>query len=446
MTADDLSVPEPLSERNAERIRQVLRGSSWRWLTHTVRAAWEKDLSRQRIRIDLTVLDDAQVAAMADFLRWPTHKQEAVTIALSRVDALLRASGLRAGLAACLTAAGGPLTDEAARRRADRAARQAANDQLWANAFGHPALTRHPELAPWLASERRSGRLPVSDREQVLSDVLAVLNTLPHSGTSLAILAGHVLGHAHSLDDGPVQASVLRALAWLYDRPEEYVGAERRRMLWASAGVALDSVSSTVLALGLRLPGTGPVTTTLVANAAVGLPVRLTLGQVRYYLDKERGPRPEAPKPIFVCENPSVAEAASDNLGSGSPPLVCVEGRPSVAAGLLLRELRGTGAELRYHGDFDWPGLEIARSILAETGTVPWRFSAHDYREGLALNERPKPLSPPTGQVRTPWDPDLARVMLNDLAAVEEEIVMDLLLSDLAARSVRDARRLYCNG
>lgn len=45
---------------------------------------------------------------------------------------------------------------------------------------------------------------------------------------------------------------------------------------------------------------------------------------------------------------------------------------------------------------------------------------------------RPKRLSPPAGQARTPWDPDLLHAMLSHLAAVEEEIVMDLLLADLA--------------
>jgi len=435
MTAYDLSVPEPLSERDAEHIRQVLRSPSWRWLTHTVRATWEMDLSRQRIRVDLTTLEDTQVAAMADFLRWPTNKDETVTITLSRVDALLRASGLGAGLAACLTATGGPLDDEAAKRRTDRAARQSVNDQLWAEAFSHPALTRHPKLEPWLADERRYGRMPADPqiRRRVLSDVLAVLDTLPHPGTSLAILAGRVLGHAHALDDGPVQAAVLRALAWRDDRPDEHVGAERRRMLWANAGVALDTVSSTVLTFGLILPGSGPVSTTLAANAAAGLPVRLTLGQVRHYLDKEREPIPDRLKTIFACENPSVVEAASSSLATRSAPLISTEGRPSVAAGLLLRELRNAGAALCYHGDFDWPGLDIARWVMAESGAVPWRFGARDYREGLGLNQRPKRLSPATGQARTPWDPDLMQAMLNHIVAVEEEIVMDLLLADLAA-------------
>lgn len=435
MTARDLSVPEPLSGDDTERIWQVLRSPSWQWLTRTVRTAWEKDLTRQRIRIDLSTLEDIQVAAMADFLRWPTHKDEMVTISLSRMDALLRASGLGAGLAACLTATGGPLNDEAARRRTARAARQSVKDQLWAEAFSHPALTRHPRLEAWLADERRYGRVPADPqiRRRVLSDVLAVLDRLPHPGTSLAILAGRVLGHAHALDDGPVQAAVLRALAWLDERPDERVGAERRRMLWASAGVALDTVSSTVLTFGLVLPGSGPVSATLAANAAAGLPVRLTLGQVRHYLDKEREPIPDKLRTVFACENPSVVEAASNSLATRGAPLICAEGRPSVAAGLLLRELRDAGAALCYHGDFDWPGLDIARWVIAEAGAVPWRFGARDYREGLGLNQRPKRLSPSAGQARTPWDLDLMHAMLNHLVAVEEEIVMDLLLADLAA-------------
>jgi len=122
----------------------MLDGDSWRWLTRTVRAAWGKDLSRRRVRVDLSSLTDSETAAMADFLGWPTHKTGTVTVSLPRLDALLRASGLSAGLAACLTAAGGPLHDEAARRRADKAARDAASDQLWAEATAHPALAHHP--------------------------------------------------------------------------------------------------------------------------------------------------------------------------------------------------------------------------------------------------------------------------------------------------------------
>lgn len=431
---DNLSVPEPIDQQGIARVREVLSADSWRWLTRTIRAGWEKDLSRRRVRVDLSALNDAETAAMADFLGWPTHKTGIATVSLPRLDALLRASGLSAGLAACLTAAGGPLDDEAARRRAGKATREAASDQLWAEAAAHPALARHPQLNAWLADERRTGRLPASPsaRLQILSDTLAVLAALPDPGTGLARLASRMLGHAHALDDGPVQAAVLRALSWLDDQTGLPEGSARRRMLWAGAGVALDTVSSTVLVLGLTLPGDGPVVATLAANAAAGLPARLTLGQVRHYLDAERITVASPPSGVFVCENPTIAEAAADALGVRCAPLVCVEGRPSVAANLLLHELRNCGSRLRYHGDFDWPGLAIAAPIIA-AGAAPWRFGATDYRDGLTVNSRQKHLPTPVGKVRASWDHALAPTMLDHLIAVEEETVLDQLLADLAA-------------
>jgi uncharacterized protein (TIGR02679 family) len=432
-----LSAPEAIDQDRITRIRATLSAPSWRWLTRTVRKEWEKDLSRQRLRIDLSVLSGPEAAAMADFLSWPVHKTGTATISLARLDTLLRASGLSAGLAACLTAQGGPLLDEAASRRARKAARDAASGQLWAEAGSHPAVARHPWLGGWLADERRTGRMPAPARQQVLADTLAVLAALPDPGTGLARLATRVLGHAHALDDGPVQATVLRALAW-HDEPGVLEGAVRRRMLWASAGVALDTVSSTVLVLGLTMPGNGPAAATLAANAAAGLPARLTLGQVRHYLDAERVQGTSAPATVFACENPSVAEAAADALGPRCAPLVCVEGRPSVAANLLLQELRDAGSRIHYHGDFDWPGLAIAGSIIGG-GALPWRFGAADYKDGLALNARPKPLPEPVGEVQTPWDPALASAMHDHRMAVEEETVLDTLLADLTVGQPRPA-------
>jgi uncharacterized protein (TIGR02679 family) len=137
---------------------------------------------------------------------------------------------------------------------------------------------------------------------------------------------------------------------------------------------------------------------------------------------------------VFICENPSVIEAAADQLGVGSAPLACVEGRPSVAAGLLLETLQHAGSVLHYHGDFDWPGLAIAHSLI-EAGALPWRLGAADYRNGLARCRRLKRLPPPGRPVETPWDRDLAATMMNHRIAVEEEAVIDCLLSDLALRS-----------
>jgi hypothetical protein len=177
-------------------------------------------------------------------------------------------------LATCLTASGGPLADHAGTRRAEAAARRAAGEEVWATAAGHPALSRHPQLVPWLAEERGAGRLPAEPevRSQALADALAVLAVLPDPGTGLGRLASRILGSAHALDSGPVPAAVLRATGWITGQPRAAPTSEERRRLWASLGVALDTVSSTVLVLGLTLPGATPLAAGLAGHAAAGLP------------------------------------------------------------------------------------------------------------------------------------------------------------------------------
>lgn len=420
---------EPLDADRAAHVRSIVSGPSWGWLTGAVRAAWDADLARSRVRIDLAALPETQVAAMADFLGWSTHRTGVISVDLARVDRLLRRSGLAAGLAAVLTAAGGPLADVAGAKRAARAARAAAGQQVWADAAAHPALARHPQLAGWLTDERATGRLPGEPavRAQVLTDALAVLAAVPDPGTGLARLAQRTLGRAHALDGGPVLGAVLRGLAWLAGVPVPE-GAAARRELWAGFGVAADTVSSTTLVCGLRLPGDGPLPATLRVNADAGLAVRLTLAQVQAHLDTAPLPCPAV---VHVCENPSVVEDAAARLGAVCPPLVCVEGWPSVATVRLLAALRAGGAELRYHGDFDWQGLQIAAEVF-RVGALPWRFGSSDYAAALSTAHPQLPvLGAPPPMLAVGWDPDLVAAMAAAGLAVEEEHVIDVLLSDL---------------
>jgi uncharacterized protein (TIGR02679 family) len=427
-----LAARPPLDDEHARRVAAVLADPQWRWLTRTVRAAWEADLSRTRVRIELGGLDERTAAAMADFLGWPTHRTGHVTVSLTRLDTLLLESGLRAGLAPCLVAVGGQLLDEAGERRARRAARQVADDEVWSAAHAHDACRRHPALLQWLAAERRAGKLPADPRvrARALRDALTVLALLPHPGTSLGRLASRVLGSAHGLDSGAVPATVLRGVAHLAGLPGVPADAAGQRALWASVGVARDSVSSTVLVLNLRLPGDGPLPVTLAVNADHGIPVRLTLDQLQRYLD---GPVPLPPGsgPISVCENPSVVEAAAERLGAAALPLVSVEGRPSVAAVRLVAHLLEAGCELRYHGDFDWPGLAIAAEVI-RFGAVPWRMQTGDYLAALPSHpELPRlPAAPPNAS--SPWDVQLAKAMQVHGRQVEEEHVIEEMLTDLA--------------
>lgn len=221
------------------------------------------------------------------------------------------------------------------------------------------------------------------------------------ASTELAIIARRAVGDAHALDVsrplGRLSVSVIRA-AFL---PDEAVsdGESSPRDVWAAAGVVLSNLASTVLCLGV--PGLSPdsgivshpsqtgTASSLEAMRAARMPVLLTLDQVR------SGGVQALPhgSVIHICENPTVVEVVADRWaritavagtsGAGGPVLVCTSGQPSTAVVELLRRLTGEGAECRYHGDFDWAGLRIARSLSAHVKWTPWRFEATDYRAAL---------------------------------------------------------------
>ena len=90
------------------------------------------------------------------------------------------------------------------------------------------------------------------------------------------------------------------------------------------------------------------------------------------------------------------------------------------------------GGELRYHGDFDWPGVAIANSVMIRHGARAWRMSAADYLAGVRCDAEYVRL---TGTPQaTPWDSGLADAMTASGRAVYEESVTGPLISDLARR------------
>lgn len=103
-------------------------------------------------------------------------------------------------------------------------------------------------------------------------------------------------------------------------------------------------------------------------RAAPGEPVWLTLRSLAGRLALAR------PGAVFVCENPSVVEAAADRLGSASAPLVCTFGRPGLAALRLLDALHPS-ATLRVRADGDVAGRSIVASLLDRYPAAErWRF------------------------------------------------------------------------
>ncbi|GAA1900464.1 hypothetical protein GCM10009716_07870 [Streptomyces sodiiphilus] len=422
---------EETREAREARETQVVDLPRLRRLLGTPELAWLIDRARRRMArgetLDATVTlrpaGPAQRAAAERLLGRAPRPGAGLTVSLGAVDALLRRAEIcPGGLAEAVTALTGevsPLREE--RRRVEEAWRRA-HAPLAAECARRPGLAAWYEGLPGTGLVRRLSGNDPDVAAPMLSDLAAVLRELPHPGTELAVLAARVCGDAHALDqDRPLATLALGAVRALTGAPAGS-GAEWRRSVWAAAGLFTDELSSTVLTLGLPGDRRGAVGRSLEALRAAGQPAVLTLRQLTR----------DAPHiscdVLFVCENPSVVSAAADQLGPGCVPLVCTQGQPGTAAVTLLRRAADAGARLLYHGDFDWGGLRIANTLLRRVPWQPWHYDSAAYRAAL-----PKARGPLTGTPATAdWDDRLAGLMAASGVRVEEELVLDRLLPDLA--------------
>ena len=132
---------------------------------------------------------------------------------------------------------------------------------------------------------------------------------------------------------------------------------------------------------------------------------------------------------VHACENPAVLRRAAGDLGPAARPLICTEGQPSTAFHRLAAAITRADGALRYHGDFDWPGVAIAASIIDRHHATPWRFAAPDYEAAIKADADHVRLA---GSGRpTPWDPALEETMTAHGRAVYEESVAATLVADL---------------
>jgi uncharacterized protein (TIGR02679 family) len=238
----------------------------------------------------------------------------------------------------------------------------------------------------------------------------------------LPALAADVTGDTKALNHGTLLSTlVLRALAGQAGMGRPGTAGERRE-LWEAGGVVVDDLASRVLVLNLPAEGAG-LAEWLTGAARHGVPFYVTLHQLMTFPLTIRG------AVGYVCENPAVLRHAAAELGAGSAPVLCTEGRPSAAFHQLADAVVGGGGELRYHGDFDWPGLAIASAVMRRHGARPWRFGARDYLAGIRLHAEHVLLSG-TPQP-TPWDPELSPAMAAAGRVLFEESVADDLIKDV---------------
>jgi uncharacterized protein (TIGR02679 family) len=435
------------------RLHRLLGGEPSAWMVRRARDRLETGRPLTGT-VTLAAATPEQRRAVERLIGRAARSGASLSVSLAEVDRILRNSGAApGGLAEAVRRLTGPLRD-LTRERADLAA-------AWSAAFAplDEAAGGQDELARWrewldatgvvrrLAPEPGQARL-------LLVQVAAVLRRLPSPGVPVGRLAAECCGDAHALDDGrPVGTLALSAVRALAGLPFAGEGtADSRRTAWAAVGVHLDDLSSLVLCLGLPGDHRTPLGRLLASCREAGQPAVLTLRQLRCHTEPlntgplntgplntgplntgplNLGPRPAAR--VWICENPVVVAAAADELGAAGQPLVCVGGQPSAAGWRLLELLAAGGAEFGYHGDFDWGGVRIARTVYDRVNWRPWRYDRQAYEAAASAAHPLTPLAGLAGEpAATPWDPELAAAMRHRNVRIEEELTLDALLQDLS--------------
>jgi uncharacterized protein (TIGR02679 family) len=369
-------------------------------------------------------LDDVGADQLSGLLGRPVRAGP-TQVKLAALDVALRSSPAERGLVAVVAElTGGPLRNRPAERNKIHARREELWDELDRLLAGH-GLADQDWTRAWTEWLHRGGaltRLPADQASQALAiaaGTLARVLDADQPPTAIAELASGVTGDAHGLDDGaPAAALMLRGLAFALDVPPPTSAAERR-LLWQRVGVSTDEISGTVITCGLRPPGTDRWAAMMRERADLGLITHLTVHELR-----RAGELTRPGEIVHACENPQVLQRLA--AAGVDRPLACTSGNPAAAGSLLLGR-----AAVRYHGDFDWPGIAIARRIIGQ-GAQPWRLGCADYCEAVERLPAGRRLMLTGRAETTPWDSELSPAMVAANIAVHEEAIVDLLLADLA--------------
>lgn len=321
---------------------------------------------RAKVKVPLTRAERTEVGEILD-AAWAQGDQP---VAMARLRAGLAQHGTE--LEDLLVALGGPLRDLPAERQSQREVR--AETETEARRLLRELDPRVPDA---VVTRCLTGP-DILSRARAIRDVVAALT---EENERLQVLAARLFRDAHALDRSQALG---RAVARFLSGSDCHVGAdgvalwqdpvedaEAWRAAWARGGVVCDEVSTQVLVLNLPLVGAAAAAT---LASLRGEPVWLTLRSLRGGLRLAPGV-----EDVFVCENPSIVEAAADRYGDGSRALVCTFGVPSQAALDLLRVICAQ-ATLHVHADEDAVGRRIVEGLLRLPGARRWRMDSATVR------------------------------------------------------------------
>jgi uncharacterized protein (TIGR02679 family) len=395
-----------------ERLLRLLGGTELSDLRARLRRRYELGPADGKLpSIQVGKLNETERAALASLVGRKGGLATSITIDVAEADRALSDAGIAPSLRVALERLDGPIIHRETELSRIRGS--------WESVL---AGCTHTDLIAYLSSPLNFGVLKrLSGNQPDLASVICrqtegILVRLPAAGIPRSQIAAELLGDAHGLDSArPVATLTLAVL-----RSRSSADADDDRDTWAAVGILVNELARPVLFMNVKCSG---------------LP--FSSGEPQYASLRLLARRPPdwavAGRPVLVCENPNLVAILADRLGTACPSVVCVDGHLGAAQRTILKQLKSSGANLRYHGDYDWPGISIANYVIAKYGAVPWHFSAADYV--AAAESAPQLAAPLSGRsVVASWDEDLTAAMTRTGIKIEEEAIahriIDLLGED----------------
>lgn len=389
-----------------ERLVRLLGGAELSDLRARLRRRYEfGPADGKLLSIQVGKLNQTERSALASLVGRKGGVATSITIDVNEVDRALSDAGIASSLRSALELLDGPIVHRETELSRIR--------DSWASVL---ADCSHTDLIAYLSSplnfgvlKRVSGNRPDS-ASVICRQTESILVRLPAAGIPRAQIAAELLGDAHGLDGARPVATL--TLAVLRSRSSADTGDDRDT--WASVGILVNELARP--ALFLNVP-------------CSELPV--SPGEPQYASLRSLARRPPqwnvAGRAVLVCENPNLVAILADRLGAACPPVVCVDGHLGAAQRTILKQLRTSGAELLYHGDYDWPGISIANYVIEKYGAMPWHFSAANYV--AVAKGAPQLTIPLSGRpVAASWDADLTAAMMKTGIKIEEEAIAEQII------------------
>lgn len=361
-------------------------------------------------------------------LRGLLGREPANTIDLTVLEQALVERGIGSDLDEALSRLGYSPSQEASRRRAERARTAEVQETLDTQTASWP----EPWAGQWAKTVKSAGLLSDLNRQETtrltrrVRIVLDHLNDNPGVVLSRTELAARLYGSAHALDNKEKLSRFVEHALRLRVGRSDLSG----RGLFEHVGIEHCLVSAPVLTWAIPAIRDNSLGKQIYEANLGKLPLHINL----YALRQNRIRVPPDTRALVV-ENPRLVEAAAErNLP------VCViasNGMPATAVTTLVSQLAESRAQLWFHSDFDQAGFRIG-NLWYKDGHHPWMMTHTDYLDAVRHAERDRlelPVDDDPGSCgETPWDPELRTTYQNRCLKVHEELLACRVLDRFANR------------